>query len=210
MLKTVLPNSAKFSPEIKYQDINGDGRIDDYDIAPIGNSNIPKVQYGFATSAKWKGFDISVFFRGAAQVDYFMGGNGYYPFAGGVTGNVLSIVNDQKNRWTPASYSGDPSTENPNARFPRLTYGENVNNNRPSSFWLADAGYLRLKTLEIGYTIPKKILSKINMSNLRISVLGDNLCVWDKVKLWDPEQASDNGAVYPITRSYSMVLQVSF
>lgn len=80
----------------------------------------------------------------------------------------------------------------------------------PSSFWLADAGYLRLKTLEIGYTIPKKILSKINMSNLRISVLGDNLCVWDKVKLWDPEQASDNGAVYPITRSYSMVLQVSF
>ena len=196
--------------DIKYQDINGDGRIDDYDIAPIGNSNIPKVQYGFATSAKWKGFDISVFFRGAAQVDYFMGGNGYYPFAGGVTGNVLSIVNDQKNRWTPASYSGDPSTENPNARFPRLTYGENVNNNRPSSFWLADAGYLRLKTLEIGYTIPKKILSKINMSNLRISVLGDNLCVWDKVKLWDPEQASDNGAVYPITRSYSMVLQVSF
>ena len=119
-------------------------------------------------------------------------------------------MNDQKNRWTPASYSGDPSTENPNARFPRLTYGENVNNNRPSSFWLADAGYLRLKTLEIGYTIPKKILSKINMSNLRISVLGDNLCVWDKVKLWDPEQASDNGAVYPITRSYSMVLQVSF
>ena len=77
--------------------------------------------------------------------------------------------------YRPVSYTHlDPSTENPNARFPRLTYGENVNNNRPSSFWLADAGYLRLKTLEIGYTIPKKILSKINMSNLRISVLGDN------------------------------------
>ena len=108
-----------------------------------------------------EGFDISVFFRGAAQVDYFMGGNGYYPFAGGVTGNVLSIVNDQKNRWTPASYSGDPSTENPNARFPRLTYGK-CKQQSASSFWLADAGYLRLKTLEIGYTIPKNII-EINM-----------------------------------------------
>lgn len=196
--------------DIKYQDVNGDGRIDDYDIVPIGNSAVPKVQYGFAASANWKGIDCSIFFRGAAKVDYFMGGNGYYPFSGGVTGNVLSIVNDPGNRWTPVSYSGDPATENPNARFPRLTYGENKNNNRPSTFWLADAGYLRLKTLEIGYTLPKKWLAKMNMSNLRISFIGDNLHVWDHVKLWDPEQASSNGAVYPLTRSYSMVLQVSF
>lgn len=196
--------------DIKYQDINGDGRIDDYDIVPIGNSNIPKVQYGFASSLKWKDFDFSIFFRGAAQVDYFMGGSGYYPFQGGETGNVLSIVNDPKNRWTPAWYSGDPSTENPNARFPRLTYGDNINNNRNSTFWLADASYLRLKTLEIGYTFPKKWVNKMNISNCRISVIGDNLCVWDKVKLWDPEQASSNGAVYPLTRSYSMSLQVSF
>ncbi len=196
--------------DIKYQDINGDGRIDNDDIIPIGNSNVPKLQYGFALSANWKGFDLSAFFRGASQVDYFLGGSGYYPFEGGVTGNVLTIVNEQKNRWTPASYSGDPNTENPNARFPRLTYGSNSNNNRKSSFWLADASYLRFKTLEIGYTIPKKVANKIKMSNLRVSVIGDNLHVWDNVKLWDPEQASDNGAVYPLTRSYSLVLQLSF
>ena len=186
------------------------GQINYDDYVPIGNANIPKVQYGFAVSANWKGFDLSVFFRGAAKVDFFMGGSGYYPFANGATGNVLSIVNEQANRWTPASYSGDPSTENPNAIFPRLSYGWNDNNYRNSTFWLRDASYLRLKTVELGYTFPKRWVEKLYMTNLRLSVIGDNLHVWDKVKLWDPEQASSNGAVYPLTRSYSFVLQVSF
>jgi TonB-linked SusC/RagA family outer membrane protein len=201
---TILPG------DIKYQDINGDGRIDDYDIVPIGNSNIPKIQYGFAGSVAWKGIDFSIFFRGSGKVDYFMGGAGYYPFSGGETGNVLSIVKNPENRWTPASYSGNPATENPHAKFPRLTYGENINNNRASTFWLSDASFLRLKTIEIGYTLPSKWAEKIFMTNLRISIIGDNLYVWDKVKLWDPEQASSNGAVYPLTRSYSLVLQFSF
>jgi TonB-linked SusC/RagA family outer membrane protein len=201
---TLLPG------DIKYQDINGDGHIDDYDIVPIGNSNIPKIQYGFAGTVEWKGIDLNIFFRGSGKVDYFMSGAGYYPFAGGVTGNVLTLVAKQENRWTPASYSGDPSTENLNARFPRLTYGNNINNNRNSTFWLADASFLRLKTVEVGYTVPRKIVEKVAMTNLRLSLIGDNLHVWDKVKLWDPEQASSNGAVYPLTRSYSLVVQVSF
>lgn len=196
--------------DIKYQDVNGDGVIDSYDIVPIGNARIPRIQYGFAASAQWKGFDFNIFFRGAGKSDFFFGGSGFYPFNGEKIGNVLSIVNDQKNRWTPASYSGDPTTENPNARFPRLTYGNNTNNNRASTFWLADASYLRLKTIEIGYTLPKEWSQKMAMSNLRISIIGDNLHVWDKVKLWDPEQASSNGAVYPLTRSYTAVLQMSF
>ncbi|MDR3246895.1 MAG: TonB-dependent receptor [Prevotellaceae bacterium] len=196
--------------DIKYQDVNGDGIISDYDIVPVGNSNIPKIQYGFAGSVSWKGLDVNIFFRGSGKVDYFMGGAGFYPFSGGATGNVLTIVGNQANRWTPASYSGDPATENPNARFPRLTYGGNTNNNRASTYWLADASFLRLKTVEIGYTLPSKWTERIAMRNLRISVIGDNLHVWDKVKLWDPEQASSNGAVYPLTRSYSMVLQFSF
>ena len=196
--------------DIKYMDVNGDGRIDSYDYVPIGNSNIPKIQYGFAGSVMWKNFDFNIFFRGSGKVDYFMGGAGYYPFADGRTGNVLEIVADQKNRWTPASWSGDPATENPNARFPRLTYGSNSNNNRNSTFWLANGSFLRLKTVEIGYTLPRNWLDRMTMKNLRISVVGDNLYVWDKVKLWDPEQASSNGAVYPITRSYTFVLRVSF
>lgn len=201
---TVLPG------DIKYQDVNGDGKVDSYDVVPIGNARVPKIQYGFAGSLSWKGFDFSIFFRGSGKSDFFLGGNGFYPFAGEKLGNVLSIVKDQENRWTPASYSGDPATENPNARFPRLTYGNNANNNRSSTFWLADASFLRLKTAEIGYTLPKKLSEIISVDNLRFSVIGDNLYVWDKVKLWDPEQASSNGAVYPLPRSYTLVLQISF
>jgi hypothetical protein len=168
------------------------------------------VQYGFAGSVAWKGIDFSIFFRGSGKSDYFFGGTGFYPFVNENRGNVLSIVNQQENRWTPASYSGNPATENPNARFPRLTYGNNTNNNRNSTFWLADASFLRLKTMEIGYTLPEKLVEKLAMTNLRISVIGDNLHVWDKVKLFDPEQASSNGAVYPLTRSYTLVLRISF
>ncbi|MDR2472966.1 MAG: TonB-dependent receptor [Tannerella sp.] len=196
--------------DIKYQDVNGDGVINSYDIVPIGNARIPKIQYGFAGSVGWKGWDFNIFFRGSGKSDFFYGGTGFYPFAAEKLGNVLTIVNDQKNRWTPAEYSGDPSTENPNARFPRLTYGNNTNNNRASTFWLADASFLRLKTLEIGYSLPKDWLSRIKTQNVRLSVVGDNLYVWDKIKLWDPEQASSNGAVYPLTRSCTFSLQISF
>ncbi|MDR2384345.1 MAG: TonB-dependent receptor [Tannerella sp.] len=201
---TLLPG------DIKYQDVNGDGRVDSYDEVPIGNARIPKIQYGFAGSTAWKGIDFSIFFRGSGKSDYFLGGVGFYPFANENRGNVLSIVNQQENRWTPASYSGDPATENPNARFPRLTYGNNTNNNRNSTFWLADASFLRLKTMELGYTLPRKWTEKLSMTDFRISIIGDNLHVWDKVKLFDPEQASDNGAVYPLTRSYTLVLKMSF
>jgi len=196
--------------DIKYMDVNGDGKIDSDDIVPIGDSNIPKFQYGFALSTSWKNIDFNIFFRGANEVDYFMGGIGYYPFVGSQTGNVLAIVNDPTNRWIPAAISGDPSTENPNARFPRLTYGDNANNNRASTHWLADASYLRLKTAELGYTLPKKLATQLFMKNVRMSIIGDNLHLWDKVKLWDPEQANSNGSAYPLTRSFSFNVQVTF
>ena len=128
----------------------------------------------------------------------------------GETGNILSIVNDPSNRWIPASFSGDKATENPNARFPRLSYGTNKNNFQKSTHWLGNSAFLRLKTIEIGYTVPNKLLHNIYMKGLRISVIGDNLHVWDKVKIWDPEQADKNGAIYPLTRSFTLNLQASF
>ena len=196
--------------DIKYNDINSDGVIDEQDIVPIGNSSIPRIQYGFAGSVSYKNWDLSLFFRGSGGVDFFYGGSGYFPFQGGEVGNVLTIVNDKSNRWIPAWYSGDPSTENRNARFPRLSYGANKNNFAPSTHWLANGAYLRLKTVEVGYTLPKEVAKKIRMTNLRASIIADNLHVWDKVKLWDPEQASGNGAGYPLTRSFTLSLQMSF
>ncbi|GHV69078.1 SusC/RagA family TonB-linked outer membrane protein [Bacteroidia bacterium] len=197
--------------DIKYKDVNGDGQVDDEDIVPLSFSNIPQIQYGLALEYRYKGFSISGLFEGVNDVEYFMGGTGYYPFAGGETGNVLAMVANQGNRWTPASYSGDPSTENPNARFPRLTYGENLNNNRASTFWLTDGSFVRLKNVELAYSIPRIWLSKTKIfESATFSLLGENLYVWDKVKLWDPAQASDNGAVYPLQRRFTIQLVATF
>ena len=197
--------------DIKYKDVNGDGVIDDDDIVPLSYSNIPQIQYGLAFEVSYKNFRINALFEGVNDVQYFMGGNGYYPFAGESTGNVLSILTNQSNRWTPSWYSGDPATENPNARFPRLTYGENKNNNRASTHWLSDGSYVRLKNVELSYRFPEKWMRKTKVFNsVTLSLIGENLHVWDKVKLWDPAQASDNGAVYPLQRKYTVQLFVTF
>ncbi|SDL55370.1 TonB-linked outer membrane protein, SusC/RagA family [Pedobacter sp. ok626] len=196
--------------DIKYRDVNGDGVVNTDDIVPLDYSSVPRVIYGFATSVSWKKWSFNVFFTGQDQVSYFLGGSGYYPFQGGATGNILNIVGNQGNRWTPASYSGTTSTENPNARFPRLTYGVNENNNRASTFWTADASFLRLKNAEIAYRWDSTWLKRYGISSATFSLVGDNLAVWDKVKLWDPEQASDNGAVYPLQRMYTLQMFVSF
>jgi TonB-linked SusC/RagA family outer membrane protein len=196
--------------DIKYKDVNGDGQVDDDDIVPLSYSNVPRIQYGFAAEFNYKNFGISAFLEGVGEVEYFYGGTGYYPFAWSETGNVLTMVVDQANRWTPASYSGTTATENPDARFPRLTYGENKNNNRASTFWLADGRYLRLKNVEISYRLPNLWMKKLGLESATISLVGDNLAVWDKVKLWDPGQASDNGSVYPLQRQYTVQLYINF
>lgn len=197
--------------DIKYKDVNGDGKIDNDDIVPMSYSDTPQLQYGFAAELRWKKFTASIFFEGAGKVQYFFGGTGYYPFSGGSTGNVLSIVADQNNRWTPREISGDPSTENPNARFPRLSYGENANNNQASTFWLVSGNYLRLKNVELSYRWENNWLKqKIGLSSATFSLIGDNLHVWDKVKLWDPGQASKNGAVYPLQRKFTFQMNLSF
>lgn len=196
--------------DIKYKDVNGDGRIDGEDVVPIGYSSVPNMQYGIAGSFTWKNWDLSLFFRGAGRVSFFYGGTGYFPFSEGQTGNVLKVAGKVRNRWIPAWYSGNPATENPGARFPRLSYGYNKNNFVPSTHWLENGSYFRLKTLEVGYSFSSSLLKRVNVKKLRLSLMGDNLCIWDRVKLWDPEQASGNGAVYPIPRSFLVNLQIDF
>lgn len=197
--------------DIRYKDVNGDGKIDGDDIVPIAHSTIPEIQYGIALEYRYKRLSIGVLFSGVENVNFQYGGSGFFPFSGGETGNILSIVGEQKNRWTPAWYSGDPATENPNARFPRLTYGPNQNNNRASTFWLADASFFRWKSLDITYTFaPNKYLKAVGISNLALQFYAQNLAVWDSVKLWDPAQASQNGAVYPLQRTFSLQLTASF
>ena len=194
--------------DIKYKDVNGDGVINDYDKVPLNYSNTPQIQYGFATEFKWKNWDLSVLFEGVARVTYFSGGNGVYPFEGKVVGNVLTDV--VADRWISSDISGTTATENPNARYPRLTYGDNANNNRPSTFWLNDGSYVRIKNVQISYEMKQSILQKIGVKSSTLSLIGDNLYVWSKVKLFDPAQASTNGSTYPLQRVVTVQLNMLF
>ncbi|MEI3445687.1 MAG: hypothetical protein V8R04_16505 [Bacteroides thetaiotaomicron] len=144
--KPILPG------DIKYKDVNGDGVINDDDIVPLGYRRSRDLQYGVGLSASWRNWNFSVLFQGTGKCDFFVGGNGPHAFRmNGRTGNILQVMVDG-NRWIPKEISGTEATENPNADWPRLTYGNNDNNNRTSTFWLKDRKYLRLRNVELSMT----------------------------------------------------------
>lgn len=195
--------------DIKYKDVNGDGAINTDDKVVISNPSYPWLMYGFGGEYNYKNLTIGVLFKGTGNTDIFHAGfgfgdgMGYIPFHNESVGNVLEIVADPKNRWIPASYSGDPSTENPNAHFPRLTYGYNANNSQLSTFWKDNSKYLRLQEVTVNYHLKKDILKRIGLSSMDLQFVGNNLYVWDKIKFIDPEQAIYNGRAYPIPAKYS-------
>jgi TonB-linked SusC/RagA family outer membrane protein len=192
--------------DIKYKDINGDGLINDNDVVAIGSTRVPNLIYGVGVSATWKGLDMNVHFQGAGKSSYFINGPAVYPFSEVRAGNTLpwgNILTDMVgNYWSE-------SNPDPNAKYPRLSYGGNANNYRASTYWLRDGAYLRFKTLEIGYTVPKKITNKWHINSIRLHFIGSNLFVWDSLKLWDPELGSGNGMAYPITKSFTGGLTIS-
>ncbi len=169
--------------------------------------------YGFGAEVRYKDFTLGLLFKGRGRTDFFKNNNGYgyLPFYGGNTGNVLSMVKDQSNRWTPAWYSGDPKTENPNAIFPRLTYGKNENNDKFSSFWLGDSRYLRFEELTLNYNLRMAALKRLlGVNSIDLQFVGHNLYVWDKVKIWDPEQADKNGYAYPLPMTFALQIYINF
>lgn len=197
--------------DIKYKDVNGDGVVNSDDQVPLSYSPFPRVMYGFGGEVKLGDFTINVLFKGTGKSNFFYGGAGYIPFIGGKTGNVLDLAADQKNRWTPEWYSGDPSTENPNAKFPRMSYGRSENNDQVSTFWMGDAKYLRLQELGVTYNLKVPALKKyVGISSMDLQLIGYNLLVWDDVKIWDPELAGKRGGVYPIPARYAFQVYVNF
>ena len=195
--------------DIKYKDVNGDGVINDDDEVPIGSTSTPNLIYGVGLSASWKGIDVNVHFQGSGESSYMIKGSSVWAFSEGMWGNVLTDMAKSGNRWISQEISGDPATENPNAKYPRLSYGGNSNNYRNSTHWMRSGAYLRFKTLEIGYTLPKSWTNKIHFGDVRIYFLGSNLAVWDSLKLWDPELTSENGMKYPLSKSYTLGLTVN-
>ena len=188
--------------DIKYKDINGDGIINDDDIVPIGSTMRPNLIYGLGLSAMWKGFDFNMHFQGAGKSHFFIDGFTVYPFSQGEWGNILEDMANS-NRWILGV------NEDPNAEYPRLSYGWNSNNYRPSTYWLRDGSYLRLKTLEMGYTLPRIMTARLHMNNVRIHFIGQNLLTFSNFKLWDPEMGSSNGMKYPLGKTVTFGLTIN-
>ncbi len=194
--------------DIKYKDVNGDGVVNDNDVVPIGATRTPNLIYGLGISIVWKGFDFNLHFQGAGKSTFPIYGKCVYAFSEGQWGNIFKGMLDD--RWIAADISGDPATENPNASYPRLSFGGNNNNYRNSTFWLRDGRYLRLKNLDFGYTLPKVFVNKLHLSNVRFYVQGTNLCfISKKFDTWDPESLQPRGEDYPITKAVTAGIQVS-
>ena len=183
--------------DLKYKDLNGDNVIDDNDISLIGKSRTPELFYGLSAGMSFKGFDVNILFQGVSGLDVYYTGDLNFAFVDG-KGNV----NERHlGRWTPGSEQS--------ATYPRLSIGSAQNNRVNSDYWLKDGSYIRLKTVEIGYTIPESISEKLRISKLRIYTSGYNLFTWDKIDFNDPESAAD-GLGYPISRYITAGLNISF
>jgi TonB-linked SusC/RagA family outer membrane protein len=184
--------------DIKYTDINQDGVVNESDQTPIGKPTVPEIVYGFGVSAVYKNFDVSVFMQGSARSSFFINPNDISPFVN--ERNALSIIAD--NHWSE-------NNPNPNAFWPRLSTFEIDNNQKPSTWWLRDGDFLRLKSVEFGYTIPGKTGEVFKRAKTRLYLTGLNLLNFAKFKLWDPEMAG-NGLGYPPQRVINIGAQVNF
>lgn len=194
----VLPRGG----DIKYRDLNEDGRIDDLDMVFMGYPGTPEIVYGFGLSSGFKGFDLSAFFQGQARVSFFIDPRKVSPF---LERNIAYV--EGRSQVLKAFADSHWSEENQDvyATYPRLgTSNELVANNlQPSSWWLRDGSFIRLKSLEVGYTLPKNILRSLKISNCRFYFNGLNLVTWSPFKMWDPELGG-NGFAYPIQKVFNL------
>ena len=193
--------------DIKYKDINNDGQITEADKVPIGYPTTPEITYGFGLSTGYKNWDLSVFFQGNARTSFWIDPKKISPFIdtdddkNTLSSNALLsvIANDY---WSEAN-------RNIYAFWPRLANEVIANNTQNSTWWMQDGSFIRLKSLELGYTLPESWTRKVRLGNVRIYLSGTNLLTFSKFKLWDPEM-SGNGLGYPIQRVYNIGLNVNF
>ncbi|RXG13335.1 TonB-linked SusC/RagA family outer membrane protein [Leeuwenhoekiella aestuarii] len=187
--------------DIKYKDLDGDGRITELDRTAIGGSYTPEIVYGFGFNMQYKSFDLGAFFQGNANTYRIIGGNYFSPGSGqGGLGNIYTNYTD---RWTVDNPQQD-------VFWPRLSSSPNANNDKASTWWLRDMSMLRLKNVEFGYTFPKRLTEKISSNNARLYVRGNNVLTLSSFKLWDPEIDTGTGFTYPPMQSIALGLDIIF
>lgn len=189
--------------DIKFKDLNGDGKIDAYDKKAIGTGDVPFILYGFGATLNYKNFGVSAFFQGQAEANIMLSGSSIQPFKGdGGEANAYSNITD---RWTPQN-------PNQNAFYPRLAFGgpKNANNDQVSTWWQKDASFIKLRTVKCSYSFPKTAFQKLGIRSSYIYLIGENLLTFSKFKMWDVELNTTNGVKYPQVAAYSMGVHFDF
>ncbi|MCC9167912.1 SusC/RagA family TonB-linked outer membrane protein [Pontibacter harenae] len=187
--------------DIMFQDVNGDGKIDDFDRVPIGYGTIPEIVYGFGLTLGYKNITLSSLFQGVGNVDIYMNGEGVTPFSVSMSrGNLLSNIED---RWT---------VDNPrqDVFYPRLSDGSPNNNYATSTWWLKNGRYLRLKNVQLSYGLPKAFAQRLKLDNASIFLAGFNVFTWSPFKFWDVELGDGRGTGYPNIASYTLGVDLKF
>ncbi len=191
--------------DIKYKDINNDGRIDTNDEVAIGFPTIPEIIFGFGASAGYKGLDFSFFFQGSARSSFFIDAYNTSPFIdtsdSSIGNNALLQV------WADDHWSED--NRDLYAAWPRLSDQVVDNNNRQSTWFLKDGAFIRLKSVELGYTLPEsKLIRKASISRMRFYLSGTNIVTFSPFKLWDVEMGG-NGLGYPIQKVFNLGININ-
>lgn len=199
--------------DIMYADLNGDGKVDNGgntltnhgDLSVIGNSS-PRYNYSITLDAAWKGFDFSVMLQGIGKRDFFT--NAPY-FIGANTGVWQSVgFTEHWNFWRP---EGDPLGANTGAYYPRVSQSGGKNFATQTRY-LQDASYMRIKNMQLGYTLPKELTSKFGVNSLRVYASVDNLATFTKLsKIFDPEGLGGDwgtGKLYPLQRTWSLGINI--
>ncbi|KAB7725497.1 SusC/RagA family TonB-linked outer membrane protein [Rudanella paleaurantiibacter] len=192
-------NTVTLPGDIRYRDLNGDNKIDNQDREVIGNT-FPKYTYSFTLGADYKGLDFSAFLQGVEGVTNYVNANLGFPYrnGAGVTQDWLT------ESWTP---------ENPDAKYPRLTTANGYPQNfQVSDFWLRNASYLRLKNIQLGYTLPATLTKRLGVSRVRAFVNGQNILTFTDFSLGDPERNAANETIiaYPIPKTITGGLNLTF
>ncbi|HEY8893786.1 MAG TPA: SusC/RagA family TonB-linked outer membrane protein, partial [Niastella sp.] len=184
--------------DIKYHDIDGDGKISTNDFVPLGLPSTPEILFGFGFSVGYKNFDISAFFQGSARTSFLINPADITPF-GNQNGLLKAIADDHWSENNRKSY----------AFWPRFNNNFSENNDQPSSWWLRNGAFMRLKSAEIGYNLSAATLKRLHLTSTRFYVNGINLFTVSAFKLWDPEMGA-SGLGYPIQKVVNAGLMVGF
>lgn len=178
--------------DLQYKDVNSDGKIDSRDMVRLDRTNTPEIFFGINASFEFKGFELSILAQGQANAWQ------YYFLPQGLFGNVLTEM-----------VTNRPTADNPNSKYPNLSYDESQVSALQSDFWLRDASYIRLKNIELGHDLPDNLVRKLGIQKARFYINGFNLITIDKLKWFDPEGTTSRGANYPQNKIYNIGFNIT-